>query len=45
MVSAIAVAGRVGATAIADTPEDAERLLHDARRALDEETGRTSSRR
>jgi hypothetical protein len=45
MVSAIAVAGRVGATAIADTPEEAEQLLFDARRVLDEETGRTSSRR
>ncbi len=42
MVSAIAVAGRVGATAIGDSPREADELLRRARRVLDEETGRAS---
>jgi hypothetical protein len=40
MVSAIAVAGRVGATSIGDSPDDADAFLERARLVLDEETGR-----
>jgi hypothetical protein len=43
MVSALAVAGRVGATAIAETPAAADARLDDARRVLDEETGRAGA--
>jgi len=43
MVSAIAVAGRVGATAIGDSPLEADQLLRRARRVLDQETGRSPS--
>lgn len=41
MVSAIAVAGRVGATAIGDSPLEADQLMRRARRVLDIETGRS----
>ncbi len=42
MVSAIAIAGRVGATAIGDSPLEADLLVRRARRILDEETGRVA---
>jgi hypothetical protein len=38
MVSAIAVAGRVGVTAIGDSPEQADQLYGRVRAALDEES-------
>ncbi len=38
MMSALAVAGRVGATAIGNSPEEAQALYERARRALDEES-------
>jgi PGM1 C-terminal domain len=40
MISALAVAGRVGLTAIGDTAEQAEELYERARRVMDEESGR-----
>jgi PGM1 C-terminal domain len=40
MISALAVAGRVGLTAVGDTPEQAEQLYARARNVLDEESGR-----
>ena len=40
MISALAVAGRVGLTAIGDTPEQAEQLYARARSVMDEESGR-----
>jgi hypothetical protein len=43
MVSAIATAGRVGATAIASTRQGADDLLEDARRVLDDESRRAGS--
>lgn len=39
MVSALAAAGRVGATAIGETPAEADALLDQTRRVLDEESG------
>ena len=36
MVSAIAVAGRIGLTAIGDTLEEARRRYHDVKAAVDE---------
>lgn len=43
MVSALAVAGRIGSTAIAETPAAADAMLDDARRVLDDETGCTAA--
>ena len=40
MISALAVAGRVGLTAIGDTPQQAEELYARARSVMDEESGR-----
>ena len=40
MISALAVAGRVGLTAVGDDPAQAEQLHARARRMLDEESGR-----
>jgi PGM1 C-terminal domain len=40
MISALAVAGRVGLTAIGDTPEQAEELYARAKSVMDEESGR-----
>ena len=40
MISALSVAGRVGLTAIGDTPEQAEELYARARSVMDEESGR-----
>jgi hypothetical protein len=40
MISALAVAGRVGLTAIGDTLEQAEELYARARSVMDEESGR-----
>jgi hypothetical protein len=39
MVSALAVAGRIGLTAIGDTLEDARRHYYDVKAALDEVAG------
>jgi hypothetical protein len=39
MVSALAAAGRVGATAIGETPAEADALLDQTRRVLDAESG------
>ena len=39
MVSAVAVAGRLGATAIGDSPEHAQRLYDELVRALDRAAG------
>jgi hypothetical protein len=40
MISALAVAGRVGLTAIGDTPRQAEELYTHVRNVMDEESGR-----
>ena len=40
MISSLAVAGRVGLTAIGDTPEQAEELYAGAKSVMDEESGR-----
>jgi hypothetical protein len=39
MVSGVAVGGRLGATAIADSPGDADRLMVRLRQALDRAAG------
>ena len=40
MISALAVAGRVGLTAVGDAPEQAEELYARAKSVMDEESGR-----
>jgi hypothetical protein len=42
MISAIAVAGRIGLTAIADTLEEARRRYYDVKAAVDDAAAQTS---
>jgi hypothetical protein len=45
MFSALAVAGRLGLTAIGDTPDQAEELYTHVRNVMDEESGHVTSHR
>ena len=45
MVSAIAVAGRIGLTAIGDSPDEADALFQRVKSVFDAETGSPAPRR